>query len=226
MNGFAALAVKEAAVASGLGASLLPIAPSAIDGFAVGTLLSGLCLLLVMAPRRISRRRNRQATRNGVWANAPHPPVTPDLSAAPSAASTFPAASIVPAAPTHPAAANASSPFADESAEIVVAYPVRGASLLSSGAGLLSSGAGLLSSEASFQAPEVTLQGSEVSFRAPELKTAGRRSKHRLADADLLDRHDRRPEPRRGAGRHAAPSIGLSSRMASRTPAHPLATRD
>jgi len=225
MNGFAALAVKEAAVASGLGTSLLPIAPSAIDGFAVGTLLSGLCLLLVMAPRRISRRRNRQASSNGVWANAPHPPVTPDLSAAPSAASiypaasTFPAASIVPAAPTQPAAANASSPFADESAEIVVAYPVREDSLLSSEVSFLSS-------EGTAQAPEGAAQGSEISFRAPGLKTAGRRSKHRLADADLLDRHDRRPEPRRGAGRHAAPSIGLSSRMASRTPAHPLATRD
>jgi hypothetical protein len=61
MNGIAVLAVKGAAVASGLGASLLPgVAPSAIEGFAVGSLLSGVCLLLVIAPRRILRVRRGQ----------------------------------------------------------------------------------------------------------------------------------------------------------------------
>ena len=76
MSGFAALAVKEAAVASGLGTSLLPaIAPSALDGFAVGTLLSALCVLLVMAPRRISRRSRRSA-RNGAPQNRQDAPAT------------------------------------------------------------------------------------------------------------------------------------------------------
>lgn len=62
MNGLAALAAKEAVVATGLGTSLLPgVAPSAVDGFAVGTLLSGVCFLLVMVPRRGWRLRRQSA---------------------------------------------------------------------------------------------------------------------------------------------------------------------
>ena len=62
MNGLAALAAKEAVVATGLGTSLLPgVAPSAVDGFAVGTLLSGVCFLLVMVPRRGWRRPRQSA---------------------------------------------------------------------------------------------------------------------------------------------------------------------
>ena len=50
MNGIAVMAAKEAAVVSGFGSGLL--APSAVDGFAVGTLLSGVCLLMAIGPRR------------------------------------------------------------------------------------------------------------------------------------------------------------------------------
>jgi hypothetical protein len=196
MNGFAALTVNEAAVASGHGAGLLPaIAPSALDGFAVGALLSALCVLLVMVPRHISRR-SRQSARTSGWANVPHPPVTPYLSAALTAASAQLAA---------PAAA---SPFADESAEIVVRYPVR---------------------EDTGQLSERSLPSPAGSFPSSEVRSAGRRSKHRQAEAARLDRperQDRLPEARRGAGRHAAPSIGAGSRMASRRTLDPLASRD
>ena len=55
MNGLAPLAIKEAA---GIGAGLLPAIPaSAVDGFAVGMLLSGLCFLSVLASRRGLRYR-------------------------------------------------------------------------------------------------------------------------------------------------------------------------
>ncbi len=98
MNGLAALAVKEAAVASGLGASLLPgIAPSAVDGFAVGTLLSGVCFLLVMAPRR-GLRRARSSSGAGQLANAAY--------SAPHTAGSVPV--------------TVSDPFADEATEVVV----------------------------------------------------------------------------------------------------------
>ena len=60
MNGIAALAAKEAAVVSGVGAGLLT--PSAVDGFAVGTLLSAICVLIVLGPRR-RMRRQRSASR-------------------------------------------------------------------------------------------------------------------------------------------------------------------
>lgn len=57
MNGIAVLAAKEVALASGFGSALLPsIPPSAVDGFAAGTLLSGACFLLVALPRRSGRK--------------------------------------------------------------------------------------------------------------------------------------------------------------------------
>ena len=71
MNGLATIAVKGAAVVSGFGSGLL--APSAVDGFAVGTLLSGVCLLMAIGPRRRRRRarqgRVTQSSRDGASAN-------------------------------------------------------------------------------------------------------------------------------------------------------------
>jgi hypothetical protein len=194
MTGFAALAIKQAAAASGLGTGLLPaIAPSALDGFAVGTLLSGLCFLLVMAPRRAARR-SKLSGRDGMWTNAPHNPMTPDLSAyaatrgyaakAPyvTTSSFVPALAYAPA-PALPAAV--SDPFADESAEMVV-----------------------------------TLLGHEQWARMPDLSNS---AKHRHAGPDAAEP---RPESRRNSGRHAAPPVGMSSRMASKFAFHPLAVRE
>ena len=163
MNGLAALAAKEAAIASGVGASLLPgIAPSAIDGFAVGTLLSGLCFLMVMTPKR-GLRRGRLAARVGLFGSA------------------------APAEPGYAHGVTLSDPFADESAEVVVPL------------------GSPLADEASLDA-----------------KAGAHRSKHRLADQD----GDRRSEARRLPGRHAAPSVSLTSKMASRFAFHPIAVRD
>jgi hypothetical protein len=166
MNGFAALAAKEAVVASGVGASLLPgIAPSAVDGFAVGTLLSGLCFLMVMAPKH-GLRRGRLSARSGGWASTGT--AGPD--------------SDYPMAPT------LSDPFADEASEVVVAA------------------------------------GDQLADELiPEPRPAGYRSRHRLAEQEA---GDRRPVVRRSAGRHAAPSSGIASRMAGRLALHPLAVRD
>jgi len=181
MSGLAALAVKEAAVASGLGTTFLPgVAPSAVDGFAVGTLLSGLCYLMVMAPRRRARRKRRLA-RNANQAIAPQNPVTPDLAGYVAAPAYVPApagaaASAYVAAPAYATAGAACDPFADESAEVVVSFPIQ-----------------------------------EVSLGLPEVNDAGH-SRHRLAGPQA----ERRPEVRRGAGRHAAPPAGAGSRTASR----------
>jgi hypothetical protein len=181
MSGLAALAVKEAAVASGLGTTFLPgVAPSAVDGFAVGTLLSGLCFLLVMAPRRRSHRKRRLA-RNAEQAVAPQNPVSPNLAGDVAAPAYVPAPACAPAsayvaAPACATAGAACDPFADESAEVVVSYPIQ-----------------------------------EVSLGLPDVNNAGH-SKHRLAGPEA----ERRPEIRRGAGRHAAPPAGVGSRTASR----------
>jgi hypothetical protein len=116
MSGLAALAVKEAAVASGLGTTFLPgVAPSAVEGFAVGTLLSGLCFLLVIAPRRRFRRRSRSA-RKAMRASATQTLSSHDLPGH-VAASAYAATGVI------------SDPFADESAEVLVSYPVQEVSL-------------------------------------------------------------------------------------------------
>ncbi|HUD79566.1 MAG TPA: hypothetical protein VMR00_17095 [Streptosporangiaceae bacterium] len=104
MNGLAALAAKEAVVATGLGTSLLPgIAPSAVDGFAVGTLLSGVCFLLVMVPRR-GWRRPRQSAADTVLTE---PEAAPGYDGYAGYAT----------------AASLSGVLSDESAEIVVSPP-------------------------------------------------------------------------------------------------------
>ena len=150
MNGLAALAVKEAAAASGHGSSLLPaIAPSALDGFAVGALVSALCVLLVMVPRHIARRSRYSA-----------------LSAAPTPL-------------TAPVAA--SSPFADESAEMVIEYPVRDVTSL----------AGRSSDALASDLP------------SPEVRTAGSRSKHRQGGSG------RHAAPPIGSGSRKASKLAL-----------------
>jgi hypothetical protein len=151
MNGLAALAVKEAAVASGHGSSFLPaIAPSALDGFAVGALVSALCVLLVMVPRHIARRSRYSA-----------------LSAAPTPL-------------TAPVAA--SSPFADESAEIVIEYPVRDVT-------------GQLAGRSS--------DALASNLPSPQVRTAGGRSKHRQAGSG------RHAAPPIGSGSRKASKLAL-----------------
>jgi hypothetical protein len=56
-----------------------------------------------------------------------------------------------------------------------------------------------------------------------EPRGAGYHSKHRLIDPEP---GDRRPETRRNAGRHAAPSAGIGGRMNGRLAFRPLAVRD
>ncbi len=180
MSGFAVLAVKEAAVASGLGTTVLPgIAPSALDGFAVGTLLCGLCLVLVVAPRRLSRRSRRSA-RGSALTSVAHNPMTPDLSGY-ATRSAYPAAR---------GSADA-GPFGDESAEMVVSLSSR----------------------------EEMARLAEMA-QLVDLKNSG---KHRLSGAEAAER---RPELKRGSGRHAAPPAGVGSRMASKFAGSAVTVRD
>jgi hypothetical protein len=66
MSTWAAVAVKEVAFTSSAGASLVHgFAPGAIDGFAVGALATGVCCLVIAAPRVL--RRTRLTARDGMW---------------------------------------------------------------------------------------------------------------------------------------------------------------
>jgi hypothetical protein len=177
VSGFAVLAVKEVAVASGVGTSLLPtIAPSVIDGFAAGSLLSALCVLLVMAPRRGFRRRRARA-RGGARPTIAHKSITPDLSGDPAARRR-----------ARLAAAATSDPLADESAEVVISLAARH--------------------------EWAQLSGNASSAYA---------TRHELPGADVPVR---RPDAKRGSGRHAAPPVGVGTRVASKLAPHALAARD
>jgi hypothetical protein len=177
MSGLAALAVHEVALTSGLRTSLpAGITPSVIDGFAAGALLSGLCFLFAMAPRRIVRRLRPAAkvAKRGV----PREPITLDLSGYASQPPPFlPSPNL--------------DPLADESAEVVIS---------------------LLDREAIAQV------SSLVSANDP----SSGKSRQPTASSEVPQR---RPEPKRTAGRHAAPPVGVGSRVASKLALHPVAAR-
>jgi hypothetical protein len=151
MSTWAVIAAKEAAVASGVSAGIIPaIGNSAVDGFAVGTLLSGACFMLVAAQRRTKLQKRYGAGQN---------------------------AGVLAALPPSPSSIGS---FGDESAETLV-------------------------------------PGQPGADQEPaDLATDGRtsyRSRHRLTDPAAAA--DRWPDARRGAPKHAAPSISFSDRMAS-----------
>jgi hypothetical protein len=74
MHTWAVLAAKEAAIASGLGAGIVPaVGAGSLDGFALGALMSGTCILMLTSPRR-GRRHGLAAAReqhHPVMAEAP-----------------------------------------------------------------------------------------------------------------------------------------------------------
>jgi hypothetical protein len=244
MNGIAALAAKEAFVASGLGTTLLPgIAPSAVDGFAVGTLLSGICFLLVMAPRR-HPRKNRLSARGGKRGGAASVSAVPEYAASEWAASV----SAVPeyAASEWAAPESAARAYtAPESAARAYAAPESAARAYTAPG----SGAPRYSkySPAEYAAPAVRRcypatsmadpfadESAEVLVPAAGLLPDGMSrladgtnngydSKRRQAAPDTVNR---RPETRRSAGRHAAPSASIASKMASRFASHPIPVRN
>ena len=61
MHTWTIVAAKEAAIATGMGAGIVPtIAPASLDGFAVGALMTGACFLAITTPRRARRSRLRR----------------------------------------------------------------------------------------------------------------------------------------------------------------------
>ena len=85
MTTWAAFAAKGAAAAATTAAgagTAQAITPAALDGFAVGTLLTGMCFLVVVAPRTM--RRSRLSARRSQWsAVLRHSKARPDYYAAP-----------------------------------------------------------------------------------------------------------------------------------------------
>ena len=195
MNGIAALAAKEAAVV-GLGASLLPgVASSAVDGFAAGTLLSGMCFLLVIGPRR-RQRKARLAKRDDDWPASDSRPAHAGYAAAPVRANLY----------AKPYANPYANPYAEESAETLLP-----AGLAVSRPVPLPAGQ-----------PAGPVHADERAVESASPGSPDYRSRHRLPGSE----GEPRQEQRRAPGRHAAPPVRFSSRMASRLPFHALAVRD
>src|SRR5216683_1267571 len=68
---WAVLAAKEGAIASGLGAAIVPVVGAgSLDGFAFGALMSGTCILMLTSPLR--GRRRSPASASGRQAMAAH----------------------------------------------------------------------------------------------------------------------------------------------------------
>ena len=62
---WAVLAAKEGAIASGLGAAIVPVVGAgSLGGFAIGALMSGTCILMLTSPRRGRGRGLASAVRS------------------------------------------------------------------------------------------------------------------------------------------------------------------
>jgi hypothetical protein len=92
MSTWAAVAARDAALTSSTGTGLLHgVTPGAIDGFAIGALLTGVCFLVLVAPRML--RRSQLRARHGMWAaGMRHARVRGDYFASPGDGADFAAA--------------------------------------------------------------------------------------------------------------------------------------
>lgn len=167
MGTWVAIAAREI-FSPGIGVSLLPrFVPTALDGIAIGTMLSGACLLLIIAPRHTLRRSRR---RLGMF--------------------TVPDRAFLTRRGDGRLARPGSDQLGDEATEVIAP-------------------------------PGVRPQGAPDSDEAhPDGRKTGYRSRHRR---DEQESGQWRPESRQRTPRHAAPSAGFSSRIASRLPARTLA---
>jgi hypothetical protein len=222
MSAWAAVAVKEAAVTTGSGAGILhSIAPGALDGFAVGALLTGICFLVIVAPRTL--RRSRLSAREGIWSgNTRHVHVRqPDYFAAPAdthSQATADMYSPAPAGMYAPALADtyslaATDPDFAVDAGFVNPFAPAGERLV------MKAGADPYAVDAD---DDIVLPGDGDDAAAQGNGRSGYLSKHRSMGSE---ESDRRQESRRRQPRHAAPSAGFASRMSARFAVTPLLAR-
>jgi hypothetical protein len=239
----AAVTARETAFISGSGI-LHGIAPGAIDGFAVGALATGACCLVVAAPRLLHRAR--LSARDGMWGTGlRRSKVQRDYFAAPVAADPAPVeAGPVEVGPLGAGMIEAGLVGASPA---MTDYAVTDSAVTSTGGARSTATAELFAPEAEVLAlspaatgeldemladddpydPEVIvdpfgaaddndlfLPGTDTdSADRDHSGRSGYHSKHRVTSSDAT----RRPEARRQP-RHAAPSVGLATRMSGRLP--------
>jgi hypothetical protein len=215
MSAWVAIAAKEAATTTSQGSGILHgISSGALDGFAVGALLTGLCFLMIVAPR--SLQRPRPSARQSLWPSfIRRTQVQRDHYAAPEdtdavAADTYSLAAeseiVFSAAPV---ADNAED--TNEVADFELAEDFGG-----------HAGADPYAAETAVALdaePVLDLNEAPLEEQAPPESGRGYRSRHRLTDQEAAER---RPENRRSAPKHAAPSTRFGRRMSNKLAVFPL----
>ena len=243
MSTWAAFAAKGTAMAAttaaGAGASQA-IAPGALDGFAAGALLTGMCFLLIVAPR--TARRSRLSARRGLWSTAmrrgrerpdyyaepadTHSPAAADVEAAPSAeapdaGAPAPGDVVTPELPlsfANPALEVFAPAAGQEYAGHAGADPYAPDALDPASYAprdLAADGFGAAGGFDTSSDDDIVLPGDDDAQESGR----GYRSKHRLSGQD---RGDRRTDTKRRPARHAAPSARLGSRLSSKLAIFPL----
>jgi hypothetical protein len=242
MSAWAAIEARDAASTTALGNGVLHgISGAAVGGFAIGALLTGLCFLMIVAPR--AARQARLSARLGRWPSfVRRPRVQRDYYAEP--AETYSTAGdtdslsaesemIYAAAPVaddlladdllaeDPEAADdldaAEDPEAD-AAPGLAEHPVRwnptALAATPDFAGHAGADPYAVESVGDLDV-ELALEGNEVLVEDQPRTEGGRgyRSKHRLSEHEPSER---RGDSRRSAPRHAAPSARFGGRVASK----------
>jgi hypothetical protein len=225
MSAWAAIEARDAATTTSLGSGILHgISNAALGGFAIGAVLTGLCFLVIVAPR--SRGWSRLSARPAAFwpAFLRRPRVERDYYAAP--ADTYPPDADAYSLSAESEMVFAAAPVEDllddapEAAEFVVPEDFPALSLSQDYEGHAGADpyaietAAELAAEPLFEGTDVEVDGQS----RPE-SSRGYRSKHRLTDQDPSGR---RADGRRSAPRHAAPSARIGGRISSKLAMFPL----
>ncbi|MGO9141472.1 MAG: hypothetical protein ACLP70_08460 [Streptosporangiaceae bacterium] len=210
MSNRAAVAAKEV-IRSGIRARLLPgLGRGAVNGVAIGALLSGASFLLVTTPRRPRRARRRM----GMFAD--------------------PGRGIAGSSGAGAAGPGLPDPLGDETAEIILPPGVRSltdpawpAAPAWPGAPAWPAGPAHAGGPAAASDPAARTDTLPTDGAAGDGRRPGYRSKHRREEPGTgqwrPEPATSRPESRQRAPRHAAPPAGFGSRMASLLAVRPLA---
>jgi hypothetical protein len=224
MSAWVAIAAKEAATTTSLGSGILHgVSAGALDGFAVGAMLTGLCFLMVVAPRSLGRLR--LAASLSLWPSfLRRAPAQRDYYAEP--ADTYDTPEDPYAAPEETYSLSAESEMIFSSAPVAdeadVASEAADFELIEDFGGHAGADPYAIETAAALVLdPEPVLDLNEAPVEDQSRPESGRgyRSKHRMTDQES---GERRAENRRSAPRHAAPSTRFGSRMSSKLAMFPL----
>ena len=224
MSAWVAIAAKEAATTTSLGSGILHGVPAgALDGFAAGAMLTGLCFLMIVASRSLGRPR--LAASLSIWPSfLRRSPAQRDYYAEPR--DTHAGEEDTYALPDDTSSLSAESEMifsgasiaedADSTSEAADFELIEdfGGHAGADPYAIETAAALVLDAE-----PVLDLNEAPMEDQSRPETGRGYHSKHRMTDQEP---GERRADNRRSAPRHAAPSTRLGSRMSSKLATFPL----